>query len=810
MDYKTQLASLASSSQQLLSSVSQQEPGYGLGVPTSTPLLHDVKGLATMSTEMVQSTSHSNSTQGQMLLAGKGYDALSMSKQLHALDIRPISSETQGNAWIEKANVQAHLRHLYEENIMSLLEESTCQTELEMHQHTLQGMEKQWHALQTQMGIDLGQCQGQFGHGSGHTKHNSGSATSNWPANLQKRFRVYTTAAKNVSLCRQKGESVSLLNQICTGLETSDEIHQVWHLLQSLLGKHVDPHTQKEQYPALNLTHSEFEGNIMSQWAHRAQLTLEAQFLTHMRDTVKRNASLATPLHGHETTASGHVMASMKTLVQSYLCVTSHTSLQSRPVAWDASTHVLVDEMPLWPCIYLCLRAGLLQTALELISNAPSAHYATMANTMQQLLSAPNATVKAKAGTLYRQIHTQGATPYLAADVPYMAVCLNMMAHVDPHATHEGVCNHFEDFLWLQLVQTNHQTDTSTKALFTLQKTIQSHGLEHFKDPLKYFRALLLVGNFSNAISLLWSLESFAMDALHFLLILEPLMKISDSNTVSPLVSYMNHFIDHVLHAFPELQFAYWTFLPTESQNEAFAQFLVNHASQRTQWLHSSTTQSHGLLSDYVPTKQLNQILFMASQHATLARDYATAIIYLQEASADNDALHVLIEWLGNTLDTWIQNPKMIFPNELQQAITRMEQKVQNENTFDSTLIHHFQLLQQIQMFLSLAQNDKQEALSYIYHQKALLPMTHAQVSHHVDIFKRAPSVIQRLMPHVLRTALMCLHVQLQQLTTIQTTEKISQQSYRERIIILIAFTQALECHVAPEMYETILRYAIM
>ena len=150
---------------------------------------------------------------------------------------------------------------------------------------------------------------------------------------------------------------------------------------------------------------------------------------------------------------------------------------------------VTVDERPLWPLIYYCMRAGDLKAALQCL-NQCGAGFQEFRSALEEAIDDPQHCPSSRSEStlkLHYRKHVRSATD------PYKKAAYCALVPCEPDDLHTEVMSAADDYLWLKLCQVREQPDPENKlTLDHLQTTIlEIYGKKlfyYFKKNLSLFQ----------------------------------------------------------------------------------------------------------------------------------------------------------------------------------------------------------------------------------------------------------------------------------------------------------------------------------
>ncbi len=180
----------------------------------------------------------------------------------------------------------------------------------------------------------------------------------------------------------------------------------------------------------------------------------------------------------------------------------------------------------MWALIYVCLRIGDPQSALE-VSQKASQGLHNFHSVLEEFVGSGNQlsfnTIQKLRLTYRREVHK-------SADL-YKRLVYCVLGQSDVMDNHSAVCDKLEDYLWLKLSQVklymltnNEDAPSDTLTIERLQTMLlQDYGESHFQasqQPFMYFQVLWLSGLFEDAIEFLSRNNRLRAHAVHIALAL--------------------------------------------------------------------------------------------------------------------------------------------------------------------------------------------------------------------------------------------------------------------------------------------------
>jgi nuclear pore complex protein Nup93 len=130
---------------------------------------------------------------------------------------------------------------------------------------------------------------------------------------------------------------------------------------------------------------------------------------------------------------------------------------------------VIVEDKPLWPLVYYCMRSGDLKAALQCL-NQCGAGFQEFRSALEEAVDDPQHHPSSRAEStlkLHYRKHVRSATD------PYKKAAYCVLVPCEPDDLHTEVMSAADDYLWLKLCQVRDQPDSENKlTLDNLQTTI--------------------------------------------------------------------------------------------------------------------------------------------------------------------------------------------------------------------------------------------------------------------------------------------------------------------------------------------------
>lgn len=176
----------------------------------------------------------------------------------------------------------------------------------------------------------------------------------------------------------------------------------------------------------------------------------------------------------------------------------------------------MVDDRPVWPIIYFCIRSGDLSAALYCLKKA-----AFDAGDIIQLLELKIKTPgSAEISTLEGIIKQEYKSTVHNSTDPFKRVVYDVLCCGEMTDEHSEVAKTADDYLWLKLSYLRFECDRDdSEAFANLQATVlEQYGEVHYNamnQPHVYFQVLALTGQFEAALEFLARIEKYQIHGTH-------------------------------------------------------------------------------------------------------------------------------------------------------------------------------------------------------------------------------------------------------------------------------------------------------
>uniref|UniRef100_S4PXX0 Nuclear pore protein n=1 Tax=Pararge aegeria TaxID=116150 RepID=S4PXX0_9NEOP len=251
---------------------------------------------------------------------------------------------------------------------------------------------------------------------------------------------------------------------------------------------------------------------------------LEKRYKQYMSDVVRANPAAA--LRGGEP--------------GTFPLVRGFVGLRLQGLNIQGLTDGVVDDRPLWPMVYYCLRSGDSNAALYCLRKAGRDHEEFIA-ALEDHIRDPE---KALSDKLQTEINLKYRLQIRHSTDPYKRAVYCVVGCCDVSDEHSEVARTADDYLWLKLsaIKTRSNNESETFSYSDLQKMIlEEYGETHYhayEKPLVYFQVLTLTGQFEPAIEFLSRIPRYQVHGVHMALALHDVYMLgTPRNVQAPLLS---------------------------------------------------------------------------------------------------------------------------------------------------------------------------------------------------------------------------------------------------------------------------------
>ncbi|XP_053608386.1 nuclear pore complex protein Nup93-like [Plodia interpunctella] len=464
--------------------------------------------------------SGANDIQAHLLFGSKGIDLQQISQKLETLSSKRTFEPLQP---IADSDIESFLKNERENAILSLIDEvnknSLQTTEDQKWEHMLSewnrekiklmnamiGPSQNWLDLKrTPEPPSIADAPKKFGH----------SMLDNIEAAYARQVRQYN------KLVFQGSKSRTALHQKFAQVaeEFNDpKVKEMWEIIKHMANI---PALVREEDPLKARGNQTIQQCLIGQ----GKKYLEKRYKQYMSDVVRSNPSLA--LRGGEP--------------GTYPLARGFVGLRLQGPAAQGLADGVVDERPLWPMVYYCLRSGDANAALHCLRKAGRDHEEFIA-ALEEHIRSPEKPLSDK---LQTAINFQYRIQVRNSTDPYKRAVYCVIGCCDVSDEHSEVARTADDYLWLKLsvIKARSNNDTDSFSYSDLQKLIlEEYGETHYhayEKPLVYFQVLTLTGQFEPAIEFLSRIPRYQVHGVHMALALHDVYMLgTPRNVQAPLLS---------------------------------------------------------------------------------------------------------------------------------------------------------------------------------------------------------------------------------------------------------------------------------
>ncbi|XP_072937002.1 nuclear pore complex protein Nup93-like [Epargyreus clarus] len=464
--------------------------------------------------------SGSNDVQAHLLFGSKGIDLQQISQKLETLSSKRTFEPLQP---IADSDIESFLKNERENAILSLIDEvnknSLQTTEDQKWEHMLSEWNREKIKLMNAMigpsqnWLDLKRAP-ELPSIADTPKKFGQSMLDNVEAAYARQVHQYNKlvfqGAKSKTALHQKFSQVAE--------EFNDpKVKEMWEIIKTMANI---PALVRDEDPLKARGNPAIQQCLIAQ----GKKYLEKRYKQYMSDFVRTNPAAA--LRGGEP--------------GTYPLVRGFVGLRLQAAAAQGLTDGVVDERPLWPLVYYCLRSGDPSAALHCLRKAGRDHEEFVA-ALEEYMRNPEKPLSDK---LQTAINFQYRIQVRNSTDPYKRAVYCVVGCCDTSDEHTEVARTADDYLWLKLslIKFRPNGDQDAFTYSDLQKLIlEEYGETHYhayEKPLVYFQVLTLTGQFEPAIEFLSRIPRFQVHGVHMALALHDVFMLgTPRNVQAPLLS---------------------------------------------------------------------------------------------------------------------------------------------------------------------------------------------------------------------------------------------------------------------------------
>lgn len=315
----------------------------------------------------------------------------------------------------------------------------------------------------------------------------------------------------------QKPNLVNVFSSITNEFKDA-KINDMWEIVKYMVQFPPFPHSD-------DLIKSRYSKSCIEALVRQGKKYLEDRYKTYMTNIINENLA-----HAERGGIPG-----------TYYLVRSFVGLRLQGEYLGLQDGV-IDDRPLWPMVYYCLRSGDLAAAIHCLKKSSLPEYQEIISILETILNHPNSPEIMKLEDSirfsYRRIIRNDTDPFKRIIWAVLGCC-------DVSDEHSEVARTADDYLWLKLnlVQVNSNKDDSLKYSDLQHNILEEYGEAHydaFTQPHLYFQVLALTGQFEAAIEFLSRVEKFRVHAVHMAIALNELYILAIPNDNSTPLIYID------------------------------------------------------------------------------------------------------------------------------------------------------------------------------------------------------------------------------------------------------------------------------
>ncbi|XP_058792839.1 nuclear pore complex protein Nup93-like [Phymastichus coffea] len=426
--------------------------------------------------QMTQTGTQDNQNQAHLLLGSRGIDLSQIAQKLNSISTRRTFEPLDP---IADTDIVSYLRNEKENAILSIIEQVNRDTfelnRVQQLEHTL----GEWKQMKFEIMNSMTAPSGELVDLRGIPQRTKvAGSMMNGLSNVE---AAYAKELQNYNEHVLKGVTrPSLFDAFSTAAATFNDkkVLDMWQMVKSMVDIPFTPAGD----PIKSRTSTIIETKIVSQ----ARKYLENRYKEFMNSIVSENLAQA---------KRGGIPGTFP-LVKSFvgIKIDSMRDLEE----------VLIEDRPLWPLVYYCMRSGDLKGALYCINQCGAAFQefrSALEEAIEDSQRHPSSRAESTLKLHYRK-HVRSSTD------PYKKAAYCVLVPCEPDDLHTEVMSAADDYLWLKLCQVREQPDPENKlTLDHLQTTIlEVYGESYYRaheQPFLYFSMLFLTGQFEAAIEFL-------------------------------------------------------------------------------------------------------------------------------------------------------------------------------------------------------------------------------------------------------------------------------------------------------------------
>ncbi len=354
-----------------------------------------------------------------------------------------------------------------------------------------------------------------------------GQALDQTDISIQSRQRQYASAVKLLNDSRLKKEPVnisSLFGQTTQNNDASLSNHKIadcWQILSFITHESYVEHGRSTSgqpiaaralsKPYIDVSNSKDHIALCRRISTSSRRYLEHQFFTIIEREIIKNPQ--------EARLGG--IPSVESKIKAYVNMRF-----SKHGKWTTPNLQIINNVPMWAIIFLLIRAGFVDEALQYTIKNESSLEKVEKNWPTYMRAFASSKDRRLPSQLQDRLHAEynhRVKFSIKTSDPYKHGLYKIIGRCDlSRRVLPDILNTTEDWMWLQLALVREMEDEAAAfdkfSLADLQATVVKFGARHFNpkdtNPILYFQILLLSGQFERAVHYLSSVQ--LLEGIHF------------------------------------------------------------------------------------------------------------------------------------------------------------------------------------------------------------------------------------------------------------------------------------------------------
>ncbi len=507
--------------------------------------------------------------------------------------------------------------------------------------------------------------------------------------------------------------------------------------------------------------------------------------------------------------------------------------------SWPADAEAVVDGYPLWMQIYLCMRCGDLDAALEVARSAPA-----VSGEFVSFLAAYKADpCRMLPAQLWRQLtasYNQFAGPTAgdsaASDGSYKQVCYNLLGRCDSAKMYPKVLSLTPDFLWYRLrlvtdpdVALPATLTPCTQSLASLQQMLCEYGPSHFnpqgRSPLLYFQVLLLSQQFERAVHYLCTAsDSLGVEAVHFALALSYYGIVPQPDTLNSDPSGLNtaRLLRQYVRAFaqsdPREALQYLLVIADERLRDEAVRDLVTQTGEFDLFfggLAEDGTRRPGALARVLKKESVERVAMLTAEECERNGLHEAAVSLYEECRDHDRALAILNRQLSHVLIADSSNPeRQVFVNLAHRFEARCLAQASFVHLPDQARLTTFRVLLELCDYFSLVSLGRTDEALGLVQNLGIVPFDagSAHIEERAAAFRLMDPAVRAAFGHVLLSCMSILHAQYTQAKGArgQLQGGPHVEAIRQRASAIVSFAGMVQSHLSQDVSAGVIRLMVL